>query len=107
MNVIRWLLKNLKIKPRTFEMGLPEAVLVSKLLEGSGLDQKDRELVVKGVDYQKIADSLKQMVNALKSFLGKIPFPKRQYLRALSKLNLHMMLKVLKKQILGGLIQRI
>ena len=58
-------------KTKKFKMELPEAVRAFKLLDGAGLDQKDRQLVLTGVDYKQTDALFKQMGSALKKFFGK------------------------------------
>ena len=58
-------------KTKRFNMTLPESVLAFKLLEGSGLEQKDRQLALTGVNYNEAGTLFKQMSSALKKFFGK------------------------------------
>ena len=58
-------------KTAKFKMTLPQAVQAFKLLEGAGLDQKDRQLVLTGVNYDKEDTLFTQMCSSLKKFFGK------------------------------------
>ena len=51
-------------------MVLPESVKAFKLLEGAGLEQKDRQLVLIGVNYENSDTLYKQVTSALKKFFG-------------------------------------
>ena len=54
-------------------MVLPESVKAFKLLEGAGLEQKDWQLVLAGVNYGNSDTLYKQMTSALKKFFGRQP----------------------------------
>ena len=58
-------------KTTKFAMVLPEFVKAFKLLEGAGLEQKDRQLVLTGVNYENSDALYKQMTSALKKFFGR------------------------------------
>eukprot|EP00112_Aurelia_sp_Birch-Aquarium-sp1_P025637 Seg862.2 transcript_id=Seg862.2/GoldUCD/mRNA.D3Y31 product="hypothetical protein" protein_id=Seg862.2/GoldUCD/D3Y31 len=58
-------------KTAKFKMTLPQAVQAFKLLEGAGLDQKDRQLVLTRVNYDKGDTLFTQMCSSLKKFFGK------------------------------------
>ena len=51
-------------------MELPQSVVAFKLLDGTMLDHKDRQLVLTAVDYDKKDTLFTQMKNALKKFFG-------------------------------------
>ena len=48
------------------EMELPQAVLAFKLLDPAQVEQKDRQLVLTGVDYSKKTELFDQMKSSLK-----------------------------------------
>ena len=51
-------------------MELPQSVLAFKLLDGTLLEHKDRQLVLTTVDYSNVETLLSQMKVALKKFFG-------------------------------------
>ena len=53
-------------KTKKFAMVLPESVKAFKLLEGAGLEQKHRQLVLTSVNYENSDTLYKQMTSALK-----------------------------------------
>ena len=65
-------------KTKKFKMELPQPVLAFKLLEGSELEMKDRQLVLTGVDYTKIDTLSKQMSTSLKKFFGQQAASKKE-----------------------------
>ncbi len=54
-----------------FTIALPESVQVFKLLEDACLEQKDRQLVLTRLDYEKTDTLLQQMGSALKKLFEK------------------------------------
>lgn len=56
---------------KKFKMELSDAVLAFKLLDFSGLEQQNRQLVLTGVDYKKEGEMYAQMGTSLKKFFGK------------------------------------
>ena len=58
-------------KTKKFAVVLPESVKAFKLLEGTELEQKDRQLVLTGVNYENSDTLYKQMTSALKKFFGR------------------------------------
>ena len=57
-------------KTKNYGMELPQSVVAFKLLDGTMLDHKDRQLVLTAADYNKKDTLFTQMKNALKKFLG-------------------------------------
>jgi transposase InsO family protein len=57
-------------KTKKFKMDLPQSVLCFKLLEGANLANKDRQLVLTGVDYAKDTTLFTQMGTSLRKFFG-------------------------------------
>ena len=58
-------------KSKKFVMVLPESVKAFKLLKGAGLEEKDRQLILTGVNYENSDTLYKQMTSALKMFSGR------------------------------------
>ena len=56
-------------------MTLPPAVLAFRLLDGSGLEHQERQLVLTAVDYTKTDTMFVQMTQALRKFFGKQSVP--------------------------------
>ena len=80
-------LEKLCNKTKKFKMELLEAVHAFKLLEGAGLDQKDRQLVLTGVDYKQTVTLFKQMGSAFKKFFGKQSLAKETISHRASKVE--------------------
>lgn len=62
-------------KTKKYKMTLPESVLAFKLLDGAGLEHKDRQLVLTGVDYNNETTLFQQMSTSLRKFFGKQSMP--------------------------------
>ena len=62
-------------RTKKYNMTLPQSVLAFKLLEGAGLEHKDRQLVLTGVDYSDMENLFKQMTTSLVKFFGKQSMP--------------------------------
>ncbi len=62
-------------RTKKYSMSLPQAVLAFGLLDGSGLEHKDRQLVLTGVDYKEEATLFKQMSISIRKFFGKQSMP--------------------------------
>ena len=56
-------------------MALPEVVLAFKLLDCTGLDHKDRQLVLTGVDCKNTGNLFNQIKMSLQNFFGEQPKP--------------------------------
>ena len=57
---------------------LPEVVLAMQLIDGAGLDKKDKQIVLTAVDYTKKTEMYEQMKNALRKFFGEQGMSRRQ-----------------------------
>ncbi len=62
-------------KIKKFAMVLPESVLAFKLLENAGLEHKDRQLILTGVNYSENNTLFKQMALSLRKFFGRQSMP--------------------------------
>ncbi len=62
-------------RTKKYTMSLPEAVLAFRLLDSSGLEHKDRQLVLTGVDYKQETTLFKQMAVSIRKFFGKQSMP--------------------------------
>lgn len=51
-------------------IALPEVVLAMQLLDGAGLDKKEKQIVLTAVDYSKKEEMYDQMKQALRKFFG-------------------------------------
>ena len=57
-------------KTKKIYIALPEVVLAFKLLDCTGLEHKDRQLVLTGVDYINTGNLFNQVKMSLKKFFG-------------------------------------
>ena len=67
--------EKLYFKAKRHKMELPQSVLAFKLLDGTLLEHKDRQLVLTAVNYSDIDNLFKQMKSALKKFFGEQSMP--------------------------------
>ena len=84
-------------------MALPEVVLAFKLLDCTGLEHKDRQLVLTGVDYKNTGNLFNQMKMSSKKFLENSPSQlavELEELDLVSRLSQLLLLKMRKKHIL-------
>ena len=63
--------EKLYTKAKKFKLDLPEPVLAFKLLDCSGLNHKDHQLTLTGVNYAESGTLFKQMSVSLKKFFRK------------------------------------
>ena len=62
--------EKLYVKTKRYKMELPQSVLAFKLLDGTLLEHKDRQLVLTAVNYSNVDTLFSQMKVALKKFFG-------------------------------------
>ncbi|PIK48554.1 hypothetical protein BSL78_14579 [Apostichopus japonicus] len=59
-----------KVKELKKGVTLPEVVLAMQLIDGAGLDKKEKQIVLTAVDYSKKEEMYDQMKQALRKFFG-------------------------------------
>ena len=90
-------------KTKKFDMALPEVVLAFKQLDCTGLEHKDRQLVLTGVDYKNTGNLFNQVKMSLKKFLENSPSQlvvELDELGLVSRLSQLLLLKMRKKHIM-------